>query len=278
MQDWLIGLILGVVEGLTEFLPVSSTGHLILTGHVLGFTGPKAETFEVVIQLGAILAIVVLYWNRLLALAGLHRGRPPESGGKASGPQGLGLRHIAAAALPGIAAGLLFHDFIKTYMWSPATVLVGLVAGSALMIFAERNPTAVRARTIDDLTVGQAWIIGLYQCLAILIPGFSRSGATIAGGMLSGASLRAAADFSFLVAVPMMLGASVFDLWDNAEHLSAADADLFLTGFLVSFAVAMLAVVSFLKLLERVSLTAFAWYRMGLAAVFWAYMSWIGFA
>jgi len=283
MQDWHIGIILGIVEGLTEFLPVSSTGHLILAGHALGFTGPKAETFEVVIQLGAILAIVVLYRDRLLRLAGVRRRRKQPGGGsgtwtgEASGQRsGFGLMHLAAAALPGFAVGLAFHDFIKDVMWSPATVLVGLVAGGLHMMYAERKPTAVRARTIDDLSIRQAWIIGLYQCLAILIPGFSRSGATIAGGMLAGASLRAAADFSFLVAVPMMLGASAFDLWDSAEYLTLQDAELFLTGFVVSFLVAMMAVVSFLKLLEKVSLTAFAFYRMGLAAVFLAYMAWIG--
>lgn len=270
MNDIMIGIIQGIVEGLTEFLPVSSTGHLILSGHLLNFTGERAETFEVVIQLGAILAIVFLYWRRLLRLIGVK----PE--GEANKGGGLSMVHVVIACTPAVVIGLVFHDFIKEVMFSPATVLIGLVAGGIFMIYAENKQVKHTATSIDDLSYKQVLNIGLAQCLALLLPGFSRSGATIAGGMLSGASIRASADFSFLIAVPMMVGASALDLYKSMDVLTTADLDLFVTGFVTSFVVAMLAVVSFLKLLEKVRLATFAYYRFALAAVYLTYMLIIG--
>jgi undecaprenyl-diphosphatase len=272
MHDIWIAIVQGIVEGLTEFLPVSSTGHLILSGHLLGFTGEAAETFDIFIQLGAILAVAILYWRRVLRLLG-WRGQeelqaPPR--------RRLSLVHVIIACLPAVILGLLLHGLIKDYLFSPKTVLIGLVVGGIFMIFAEKKqPMFVKAKDIDDLTYKQAFHIGLAQCLA-LWPGFSRSGATIAGGLLTGASHRAAADFSFLIAIPMMIAATGYDLLKSIDHLSVDDIPFFATGFVVSLIVALVAVVSFLKLLEKVKLTPFAYYRFLLAAVFWLYLSYTG--
>ncbi|NBI28234.1 undecaprenyl-diphosphate phosphatase [Chengkuizengella marina] len=270
MTDIWIAVIQGIVEGLTEFLPVSSTGHLILSGHLLGFVGDKAETFEIVIQLGAILAVALLYWRRLLRLVGWEDPNHEKQSQKT-----LTLVHIFLAIIPAMLLGFLLHSFIKDYLFTPRTVLVGLVVGGLFMIFAERKHTLVKANTMDDLTYRQAFQIGLAQCLA-LWPGFSRSGATIAGGLLSGANLRTSADFSFLIAVPMMVAASTYDLMKNFDKLSTEDLSFFIVGFFVSFIVALLAVVSFLKLLEKVKLSSFAYYRFILAGVFWLYMVGVG--
>lgn len=270
LRDLVIAFIQGIVEGLTEFLPVSSTGHLILSGHLLGFTGEKAATFEVFIQLGAIMAIVILYWQRLLGFIGIRK----RLGASSLGVRGkqLTLLHVLLAITPALVLAFLAYGTIKAYLFSPATVLIGLVAGGFFMIFAEKKHSAVTASEIDELSYRQALQIGLAQCLS-LWPGFSRSGATIAGGLLSGAALKASADFSFLIAVPMMAAASGYDLLKSWEHLTAADIPLFGVGFVTAFVVAWLAVVTFMKLLHRVKLTTFAYYRFALAAVFWLYLS-----
>lgn len=273
MNDIIIAIIQGIVEGLTEFLPVSSTGHLILSGHLLGFKGLKAETFDIFIQLGAIMAVAILYWKRIFRLLGW---KDPNQQHTSSSSKRLNLIHVIIACVPAAVLGLLLHGVIKDYLFSPQTVLLGLVVGGIFMIFAEKKqPLFVKAKQLDDLTYRQALHIGLTQCLA-LWPGFSRSGATIAGGLLTGVSHRAAADFSFLIAIPMMVAATGLDLYKSLDHLSADDIPFFATGFMVSLIVALLAVVSFLKLLERVKLAPFAYYRFGLAAVFWLYMYYIG--
>lgn len=261
-----IAVVQGIVEGLTEFLPVSSTGHLILVGHLLGFEGEKAETFEIVIQLGAIMAIVVLYWRRLLMLTG-WRGEEELKRRKS-----LTLVHVAVAITPAFVLGFLLHGFIRDYLFAPGTVLVGLVLGGLFMIWAEKRHAIVHAKEVEDITYKQAFQIGLFQCLS-LWPGFSRAGATIAGGLMAGTSLRAAADFSFLIAVPVIFVASGYDLFQSRHLFGAADVPFMLTGFFVSFAVAMLAVVSFLKLLQKLKLSTFAYYRFLLAALFWFYIS-----
>ncbi|WCN37410.1 undecaprenyl-diphosphate phosphatase [Aneurinibacillus uraniidurans] len=263
MEHYWIAIILGIVEGLTEFLPVSSTGHMILMADLLNFDGDKAKTFEVVIQLGSITAVVFVFWRRLLSLIGIGRTRT-------YGPQ-LNLLHVIIAVLPAGLAGVLLHDFIKKYLFSPYTVLMALVAGAILMIVAERFQPRITAPTIDDITYRQAFGIGLFQCLA-LWSGFSRSGATIAGGLLLGTSHKAAAEFTFIVAIPVMLGATGLDLIKSMHFLSASDFGFFATGFVTAFVVAMLAIVSFLKLLQRISLTPFAIYRLLLAAVFYLFV------
>jgi undecaprenyl-diphosphatase len=262
MYDIFVAIIMGIVEGLTEFLPVSSTGHLILTGHLLEFTGTKANTFEVVIQLGAILAVAIIYWKRILNLFGLLKEKTSVPSSRK-----LNLIHVILAMMPALGLGLVAHGFIKEYLFTPATVLIGLVVGGIFMIIAEKKQPAIRSQQIDDLTYAQAFGIGLIQCLA-LWPGFSRSGATIAGGMLLGTSVRAAADFSFLVAIPMMVAASGYDLLKTWNLFEASDLPWFATGFIVSFIVAYIAVVGFLKLLEKVKLSSFAYYRFAVAIVF----------
>lgn len=263
MEQYWIAIILGIVEGLTEFLPVSSTGHMILMAHLLNFEGDKAKTFEVVIQLGSITAVLLVFWRRILNLLGIGRART-------YGPQ-LNLLHIFIAILPAGVLGVLLRDAIKDYLFSWNTVLVALVAGAIFMIAAERFHVRTTAQTIDDITYRQAFGIGLFQCLA-LWPGFSRSGATIAGGLLIGTSHKAAAEFTFIIAIPVMMGATLLDLWKSMDFLSASDFGFFATGFVAALIVAMLAIVSFLKLLQRLSLTPFAFYRLILAAVFYLFV------
>ncbi|MBL0386905.1 undecaprenyl-diphosphate phosphatase [Tumebacillus sp. ITR2] len=267
MEQFWIAVVQGIVEGLTEFLPVSSTGHLILSGQLLGFEGEKASTFEIVIQLGAILAVLILYWKRVLNLFGLKK---LEGTGSGRGKR-LDLIHVLLGIVPAMGIGFLAHNFIKEKLFSPYTVVASLVVGGLFMIYAERRRTRVTAPTMDDLTYKQAFGIGLIQILA-LWPGFSRSGSTIAGGLLVGASHKAAADFSFLMAIPIMVLASGYDLLKSYKYLSSSDIGFFAVGFLVSFVVAWIAVVSFLKLLERVKLTPFAIYRFIAAAAFWFFI------
>ena len=189
IHSLLIAAILGVVEGLTEFLPVSSTGHMIIVGHLLGFEGDTANTFEVVIQLGSILAVVVMFWRRLFGLIGIHFGKKPEHEGQGSGR--LSLIHILLGMVPAVVLGLIFHDTIKS-LFNPINVMYALIVGGVLLIAAEvLKPKQPRAVGIDDMTYRQAFVIGCFQCLA-LWPGFSRSGATISGGMLMGVSRYAA--------------------------------------------------------------------------------------
>lgn len=257
--DILIAFILGVVEGLAEFLPISSTGHLILVGHLLGFEGEKAKTFEIVIQLGAILAITILYKERLVSLFNIAPILKKEKKFNAI--------HIILGVLPAIVAGLLLHGIIKTYLFQPQTVVIGLVAGAFLMIYAERTKPDPTAYSLDDLTYRQAFMIGLFQCLAVY-PGFSRAGSTISGGLLAKASYRTASEFSFLIALPVMIGATSLDLLKSWNHLSVSDIPMFTVGFLTSFVVALFAVVTFLKWLERIGLAPFAYYRILLAFLF----------
>lgn len=259
-----IAAILGVVEGLTEFLPVSSTGHMIIVGHLLGFEGQTAETFEVVIQLGSILAVVVMFWRRLFGLIGIHFGRPPEHEGVGKGR--LSLIHILLGMIPAVVLGLVLHDAIKS-LFNPVNVMYALVVGGVLLIAAEcLKPKVPSAVGVDDITYRQAFMIGCFQCLA-LWPGFSRSGATISGGMLMGVSRYAASEFSFLLAVPMMMGATALDLYKSIGFLTMGDLPMFAVGFVTAFIVALIAIKTFLQLIKRISFIPFAIYRFVVAAV-----------
>ena len=263
MHSLLVAAILGVVEGLTEFLPVSSTGHMIIVGHLLGFEGETAKTFEVVIQLGSILAVVVMFWRRLFGLIGIHFGRPPQHEGEGKGR--LTLIHILLGMVPAVVLGLIFHDAIKS-LFNPINVMYALVVGGVLLIAAELlKPKEPKAPGLDDMTYRQAFIIGCFQCLA-LWPGFSRSGATISGGMLMGVSRYAASEFSFLLAVPMMMGATALDLYKSYHFLTAADFPMFAVGFVTAFLVALVAIKTFLQLIKRISFIPFAIYRFIVAA------------
>lgn len=255
MMDIISAIIMGIVEGLTEFLPVSSTGHLILTAHLLGFEGERAKTFEVVIQFGAVLAVLVLYYKTFARILTFKLGK------------GVNFLHIGLAMLPAGVVGILAHSLIKKYLFGPQTVLIGLVLGAILMIVADRSKRTVTAETLDDITYKQAFMIGCFQILA-LWPGFSRSGSTISGGMLVGTSQKAAAEFTFIVSVPIMGAASLLDLLDNRAGLTGADLPLFLIGLCASFVVGMLAVVTFVNMMKKLKLSWFAYYRLALAAIF----------
>ena len=256
-----VAFVLGIVEGLTEFLPVSSTGHMIIVGHHLGFEGPKAAPFEVVIQPGSILAVVVMFWRRLFGLIGIHFGQKPTPGHAT-----LSLVHDILGMLRAVVVGLAIHSWIKANLFGPETVMYALVAGGILLIIAEKFRPAVTAETLDDISYKQAFGIGLFQCLA-LWPGFSRSGATISGGMLMGISRHAAAEFSFIMAVPMMIAASGLDLYKSRDFLSMADFPMFAVGFVTAFVVAMVAIKTFLALIRRLDFIPFAIYRFLLAFV-----------
>jgi undecaprenyl-diphosphatase len=267
MSDWLAAVVLGIVEGLTEFLPVSSTGHLILVGELLGFVGERAETFEIFIQLGAILAVVWLYRERFARLIGdglAGRALLPRRGAP-----GLTWAHLLVAMAPVLAAGLLLRGTIREYLFTSSTVLIGLVVGAVYMVGAEvaarRRPAT--AGSLDRLSLPQVLGIGCLQCLS-LWPGFSRSGATIGGGLLAGLDRRTAAEFSFVLAVPVMIAATGYDLVRSLALLDRGFIATLALGFAVSFMVAWAAVVGFLKVVGRISLTPFALYRVALAAIY----------
>lgn len=254
-------IILGIVEGLTEFLPVSSTGHLILTGEVLGFTGVKANTFEVFIQLGAILAVVWLYRDRFVHLLDFKRS---------SGLQGKrGIMLLLLTTLPALLAGLLLHGFIKEHLFQPQTVAIGLAVGGVALIVFERFQHKAKTVSLDEITPRQALGVGLFQLLA-LWPGVSRSASTIIGGMVQGVDRKTAVEYSFLIAVPVMIAATGYDLLKNLSNLSTSDIPLFAVGFVTAFIAALLAIRYFVRFVQRFGFTGFGWYRIALAAVVFA--------
>jgi undecaprenyl-diphosphatase len=260
-MDILTGLALGAVEGLTEFLPVSSTGHLILAGELLGFSGEKASIFEVVIQLGAVFAVACLYRKRLRAL-GPPRGGPARRVPRFAGWRGLWMLRLTT--LPPALLGLAAHGAIKA-LFTPASVCLALAVGAVCMLLTELRGEGP-LESLDDLTPKLALGIGLFQCLA-LWPGFSRAAATIMGGMLLGARRTVAAEYSFLAAIPLLCAAAAYDLLKNRHLLDLDDALLLAWGGLVSFLFAILAVKGFISLLGRTSLRPFAFYRLLLAAL-----------
>ena len=245
--------ILGVVEGATEFIPVSSTGHLIIAGEWLGFTGEDAKAFEIFIQLGAILAIVWLYRARL--------GRVLS--GAASEPASRRLLiNLFIAFLPAAVVGLLTHKAIKAYLFSPLVVATTMLLGGILIYLIERWRPQPSIPTVDELPTRTALGIGLAQVLS-LVPGTSRSGATIMGAYCLGLTREAATEFSFFLAVPTMIAATAYDLAKSASALSAADVPIFGVGFVVAFLTAVVVVRAFVAYVARSSFVAFAWYRIG---------------
>ena len=249
-------IIMGLVEGFTEFLPISSTGHLILTGSLLDFTGDKATVFKIVIQLGAVLAVVWEYRARVARVfAGL-----------ASDPvQQRFARNVLAAFFPAALAGVLFNEVITKVLFYPTPVAIALIVGGIIILLVERHhrlhPAAARVETADDMTLLDALKVGFAQCFA-LIPGTSRSGSTIIGGMLFGLSRKAATEFSFFLAMPTMLGATVYSVYKERELLSAADLPLFGLGFLSAFIAGFLCVRWLLRYISTHGFTIFAWYRI----------------
>lgn len=263
MTETLAATVLGLVEGATEFLPVSSTGHLILVGHLIGFTGDKADSFDIIIQLGAILAVVVLYWKRFWWLVS---PRPLQA---FSGIRGLWMLFLTS--LPASVVGLLARKAIKAYLFGPITVAMALAVGAVMIFWVESRNRRDRYYTLDEMTPGLALGIGCFQCLA-LWPGFSRSAATIMGGMLLGAKRSLAAEYSFIAAVPIMFAATLYDFYKSASLFSADDLWTLTIGFVVSFISALVAVKGFIVLVKHISLRPFALYRLALAAavfLFW---------
>ena len=258
LPDTIVAIILGIVEGLTEFLPISSTGHLILVGNWLGASGEKWKVFEVFIQLGAILAVCWAYRVKLLAsVLGLFRR---------SGAAWRFWINLGIAFLPAAIVGLLFHHAIKQYLFTPVTVCTTCVLGALVIFWVERCPRPSTVATVERITPRQALLVGLAQLFA-LIPGTSRSGATIIGGMIFGLSRQAATEFSFFLAIPVMFAASLFDLYQGRDLLHAADIAPFVIGFGVSFVAALLAVKWLLRFISSHNFIPFAWYRIALGAV-----------
>jgi undecaprenyl-diphosphatase len=259
MDLLVIAVILGLVEGITEFLPISSTGHLILVGDALNFLGDKAGTFEIVIQSGAILAVLVLYKERFLGLL-----KPAELGDSFRGISGIS--KLACACAPAMFLGFILHKSIKFYLFNPASVATALIVGGLVMLWLEHRRPAASINSLETITHRTAFLIGCFQCFA-LWPGISRSGATIVGAMLLGAKRAVAAEFSFLIATPILLAATAYELYKSFHLLSASDLPVFLMGFFVSFISALLAVKAFVRILSHWSLVPFAIYRIALGAV-----------
>lgn len=266
MDSLLTAAVLGLVEGLTEFLPVSSSGHLVIASHLLGFSGPGASTFEVVIQVGAILAVLTLYWRRFLGLL------KPDGKSAFSGLRGIMM--LILTTLPAAVLGLVFHGFIKS-LFTPATVTAALVFGALLMLAVEHvlapRQQSMPVQNLDQLSALQALGIGCFQCLA-LWPGFSRSASTLMGGMLLGVRREVAAEYSFIAAVPIITGAAGYDLLKSLSLFTAADIPFFLVGSAFAFLSALVAIRVFISLLARNTLKPFAVYRLLLAVPVYFFM------
>lgn len=257
MPDWLSAILLGLVEGLTEFIPVSSTGHLLLAKEALGLGPEPWDTFIVMIQLGAILAVVALYFARLWkVLLGLPGPDPAARRFAIS---------VLIAFLPAAFVGLALHDFIKSVLFNPTIVCVTLIIGGFALIALERWAPAPREDDAMAFSWKTALGVGLFQCIAI-IPGVSRSGATIAGGLLLGVEKRAAAEFSFFLAIPTMVGAFALDFWESRDFLTGDAMGLIAIGFVVSFFSGLFVVRTMLDFVSRHGFAPFAWWRIVVGA------------
>ncbi|CAI8875390.1 MULTISPECIES: undecaprenyl-diphosphate phosphatase [Pseudomonas] len=245
-------LILGVVEGLTEFLPISSTGHQIIVADLLDFGGERAMAFNIIIQLGAILAVVWEFRRKILDVV---TGLPTQRNAQRF------TVNLLIAFLPAVVLGVIFADLIHHYLFNPITVAAALVIGGIVMLWAERREHEVHAESVDDITWKDALKVGFAQCLA-MIPGTSRSGSTIIGGLLFGLSRKTATEFSFFLAMPTMVGAAVYSGYKYRDLFQPADLPVFAIGFVTSFIFAMIAVKGLLKFIASHSYAAFAWYRI----------------
>jgi undecaprenyl-diphosphatase len=257
LYAFLMAVVLGIVEGITEFLPISSTGHLILVEDLLGFEGPPGNFFEIIIQLGAILSVVWIYRVKLWRTA---------MGMFSPGPAQRLTLNVLIAFLPAAIVGVLAHDFIKGVLFSPWVVSVALIVGGIAILVIERvqkNPTIT---AVEDMSMGKALAVGLFQCVA-MIPGVSRAAATIMGALLVGVNRPAAAEFSFLLAIPTMFGATLYDLYKNRDTLTGDNLEVIAVGFVVSFVVALVVVKWLLRYISAHSFGAFAVYRIILGIV-----------
>ncbi|MEO7953517.1 MAG: undecaprenyl-diphosphate phosphatase [Polaromonas sp.] len=253
--------IMGIVEGLTEFLPISSTGHLILAGSLLGFADDKAKVFDIAIQTGAIFAVILVYWQKIRdTVVALPDNRQAQKFAL----------NVLVAFLPAVVLGLLFGKAIKAHLFTPVVVASTFIIGGFIILWAEkrqqRNPATARIHAVEEMTAMDALKVGLAQCLA-MIPGTSRSGATIIGGMLLGLSRKASTDFSFFLAIPTLIGAGVYSLYKERALLSMADLPLFGVGLLFSFISAWLCIRWLLRYIATHSFVVFAWYRIAFGIV-----------
>lgn len=268
MELWAFfqALIMGLVEGLTEFLPISSTGHLIIVGDLIGFED-KGETFKIAVQLGAILAVLFEYRQRFVSVAvGVVSDQKAQKF----------VLNLLIAFLPAAVMGLLFLKTIETYLFNPISVAAMLVIGGVLIIWAERREHAIRVKDVDDMTPLDAIKVGLAQMLA-LVPGTSRSGATIIGGLFIGLDRKVAAEFSFFLAVPTMVAATGYKLYKAREFLNLDDTTLFAVGFVMAFFSGLLAVRTLVRYVSNHSFEIFGWYRIvfgGLILASW-YFGWV---
>jgi len=269
--------VMGVVEGLTEFLPISSTGHLILAGSLLGFGqdagADKAKVFDIAIQTGAIFAVVLVYWQRLLStVKGL--GREPQA-------QRFAL-NVIVGFLPAVVLGLAFGKAIKAHLFTPTVVATTFILGGLIILWAEKRAQGAgpaRVATVDDMSPLDALKVGLLQCLA-LVPGTSRSGSSIIGGMFMGLSRQAATEFSFFLGIPTLIGAGAYSLLKARDLLSLADLPLFLTGLVMAFVSAWVCVRWLLRYVSTHNFNAFAWYRIafGILILVSAHQGWVVWA
>ncbi len=257
-------LILGLIEGATEFLPISSTGHLIILGELISFTDERSKVFKIVIQLGAILAICWEYREKLMIVT---KGSLNDKSSQHF------IINIAGGFLPAAVLGLLFHSKIKEFLFNPITVATALIVGGLIILFVESREYKPVAHTSDEMTFWQALKVGFAQSLA-LIPGVSRSGATILGGMIFGLSRKVATEFSFFVAVPIMFAATFYDLYKNRDILSADDISIFAVGFITAFLAAMVAIKFLLKYVASHDFKLFGYYRIILGTiVLWYFLT-----
>ena len=267
--------IMGIVEGLTEFLPISSTGHLILVGSMLGFDDDKAKVFDIAIQTGAIFAVILVYWQKIKdTLVALPTDRQAQRFAL----------NVFIAFVPAVLLGLLFGKAIKAHLFTPVVVASTFIIGGFIILWAEKrqqnNPATARITSVDAMGPMDALKVGLVQCLA-MIPGTSRSGATIIGGMLMGLSRQAATDFSFYLAIPTLIGAGAYSLYTERALLALSDAPMFAVGLLFSFISAWLCIRWLLRYIASHSFVVFAWYRIAfglivLATAWSGVVSWAG--
>jgi undecaprenyl-diphosphatase len=253
---WVKAAIMGIVEGLTEFLPISSTGHLILTASLLDFSGDigkeKLNVFEIAIQTGAIFAVILVYWQKLRdTVVNLPSSRNAQKFAL----------NVAIGFVPAVVLGLLFGKAVKEHLFTPQVVATTFILGGFVILWAERRQAKVRIHEVDDMSPMDALKVGLVQCLA-LVPGTSRSGATIIGGMLLGLSRKAAIDFSFFLGIPTLIGAGAYSLLKERDRMSMGDMPVFMIGLVFSFIAAWLCVRWLLRFISTHDFVPFAWYRI----------------
>jgi undecaprenyl-diphosphatase len=267
MEALYTSIILGIVEGLTEFLPVSSTGHLIMASDLLNLNQEKYASFNIIIQFGAILAVVFLYHHRFQSLLDFKKIKSLK---QIANQKGLNAIHIAIAIVPTLTIGFFARKFIKAHLFNPYVVVSSLISVGVIMLIVEKIKPKASIITVDEITYMDSFIIGISQCIA-LIPGVSRSGATMLTAMMRKVDVVTAADFSFLISVPIIAIATVYEFLKSYSSFNSADSLELLVGFIVSFIVALAAIKGFLAVLKKLSLAPFAIYRIAVGVLYYIF-------